>query len=299
MYHVDACKLFLAVIQTLGDLNWQWLYHSVLLLGSIVLTAESSQIRKIALEEGLLIHISFGDHVKSEEIKAYAWTCRAACSVSLNHVYAQRKSTALGLLAQAAINARLQQETHPIVQRLLKSRIPEVNRLSAVFKYIGRSLAEDYTDTQNQLSDMRKYLQTAGKESTNKTKRKQNSVQKLNYVQSDLRNLKLSVEPYHANYKKSVQPKFNSIESLVKPSFSVSTKTSSLQSSYSCVKEDYVPTEVIVTKPVAGTANRRKLFNPQFEEDEEVIEEESEDWGIDIQITDYGMCLWQINTHRI
>ena len=250
MYNIDGCKIFLGVIKTLCKSHWQWLYHALILLGAIVLSAETSFIRKMALEEGLLVYISYDDPSNS-----FAWTCRAACAVCLNYIYAKKKNNAVGLLAQAALIARIDHEPHAYAKQQLNLTPPEINRLSIFFKYAGRQLAENYNNTQSDIMAMRKYIKTAERSS----KKKENfKVPKANILelQKELKLEPLSIEPYHRNYKK---PNFGEL----KPQTPlIRTQPSTLftqQTKYSCIKEKSNLHPIDLGKPSPGTANRRKL----------------------------------------
>lgn len=261
MYHIDACKLFLGIVRHLRSLHWQWMYQALLLLGSIVLTAECSQIRKIALEDGILMYISFGQ--TSDQISSfhkYTWTSRAACAITLNHIFTQRRSSSLGLLAQSVVNSRKEQESHQVVLQMLKRGLSDMNRLSVLFKYTGRALAEDYSESLDRLADLKKYLQHSKSVAT-KPLPKKKVPKKMNMVNPYLKDLKLSVDAYHSNFKKNSylpeQHKTNDSQQRV------TAKPSSLLSSYSCPSKNDPP-KTQITIPTAGTANRRKLFNPEI-----------------------------------
>lgn len=260
MYHIDACKLFLGVVKYLRSLHWQWMYQSLLILGTIVLTAECSQIRKIALEDGILMYISFGQNMeKTSSFHRYTWTSRAACAITLNHIYTQRKTSSLGLLAHSAVNARKGQESHHTVLSLLKCGLSDMNRLSVLFKYTSRALAEDYSESLDRLADLKKYVEHS-KSVSSKTVLKKKVIKKTDLLNPYLKDLKLSVDAYHSNYKK--QPPLPEQQKMIDSQLRITTKPSSLVNSYSCSsKSDPPKTQIAI--PTAGTANRRKLFNPE------------------------------------
>ena len=281
MYHVSACKLFLGVLRHLRSLHWQWMYQALLTLGTIVLTAECSQTRKLAFEEGVLNYTSFGDASdQSVGFHKYTWTSRAACAITLNHILKQRKSSPIGLLAHSAINARKVQESHKVVLDILKNNgHSEVNRLSVLFKYTGRNLGEDYSESLDKLADFKKYIAYSSSIS-----KKSGSKKRLEIMNPDLNNLKLSVDAYHSNYKKhpSLLNQHKTIDSQLK----ITTKPSSLSNSYSCntATEKNIPQ---ITIPTAGTANRRKLFNPELTSSNSEGNHDSKPTDFQIQVSEY------------
>lgn len=207
------------------------------------------------------MYTSFGQNMdQSSSFHRYTWTSRAACAITLNHIYTQRKTSSLGLLAQSAVNARKGQESHPTVLSMLKCRLSDMNRLSVLFKYTSRALAEDYSESLDRIADLKKYLAQSKSLST-KTAPKKKAIKKTEILNPYLKNLKLSVDAYHSNYKK--KPSLLEQQKVFDSQSRITTKPSSLMSSYSCpTKSD--PPKTLITIPTAGTANRRKLFNPEM-----------------------------------
>ena len=248
-------------------------------LGAVALMAESSQIKKIALEDGLLTFVSYDDHAARQSVQAdedeqsLSWTARAASAVCLNALLSYRKSSPMALLAHAAISSRKAIESHPIVSRNLSLSAPPCFRLSVLFKYLGRSLSENYIDSQNQLSAMRSYV-------------KQVSTKRQNHGESTMRSkgqllsqptVTLSTAPYHSNYKQhTLQEEREMMSSFMTLPSGLSTKPSSLTSSYACFKAEAPVLDLkSISQPLTGTANRRKLY-PGKAVDEEDNDDEKE-----------------------
>jgi Asp-tRNA(Asn)/Glu-tRNA(Gln) amidotransferase C subunit len=218
----------------------------------------------VALEEGLVAYLGFGDDLSGTQMEdnTLSWTTRSAVVICLDSIYHQRKSTSIGLLAQAALTARNSQEKHPVVLGLLKSSNLSNYRLFLLSKYIGRALGENYRDSQAHLAEMQKYIKTMNRVHAKNTKATSLSSSLKAPIRPDLETLKLSVKAYHKNFKENAQRRMESIESFIKTPSCINTKPSSMFTSYNCVKSDAPEVDIDVIKPEAGTANRRKLFNP-------------------------------------
>jgi hypothetical protein len=161
-----ACHLFLQVLKQIDGQCWQWHHIGILCLGVIVLTSKCSNVRKMALEKGLL---NFIDHSsKSEDSMDSSWKLRGATAMVLGEIYHQNKADALGLLAYEALRERRKSESNVYVQDQLTTSIPiqKPRRLSFLFKYICIALAETYSESQSRYQYLRKYLRTTERKSS-------------------------------------------------------------------------------------------------------------------------------------
>ncbi|KAJ3074419.1 hypothetical protein HDU98_011296 [Podochytrium sp. JEL0797] len=162
----QACQLFLGLIKQLDPECWQWSFCAIMCLGATVLTTESSTVRKIALEQGLLVLIEKDD--KDSTTDDY-WRVRAAAAICLGEIYLHNKSDSIGLLAHEALRERREIEQHPKVQHLLTAATSFSNhhhhprRVSFLFKYVCLSLAETYAESQSRYTFLRKFLNSTHK----------------------------------------------------------------------------------------------------------------------------------------
>ncbi|ORY53092.1 hypothetical protein BCR33DRAFT_779441 [Rhizoclosmatium globosum] len=160
----QACQLFLGIVKQLDPECWQWTFCAIMCLGAVVLTTDSSAVRKLALENGLLEFIDF-DRDNDDH-----WRVRAAAAICLAEIYHHNKSESLGLLAHEAIRERKEVEKNSHVIELLTistSLSHHPRRVSFLFKYICLSLAETYAESQSRYSFLRKFLKsTAHRKST-------------------------------------------------------------------------------------------------------------------------------------
>ncbi|KAI8928069.1 hypothetical protein BC831DRAFT_450288 [Entophlyctis helioformis] len=66
MINQEACLMFVKLVRGLDSFNWQWQFLGILCLGAIACASQSSSIRRLALEDGLLYFIDLGnDDVQS------------------------------------------------------------------------------------------------------------------------------------------------------------------------------------------------------------------------------------------
>lgn len=309
MYHIEACRLLISVIPVLGELRWQWMHHAIMHLGAVALMAESSQIKKVALEDGLLVFVSYDDNAARQSVQedvdsqSLSWTARAASAVCLNALLSYRKSSPMALLAHAAISSRKAIESHPIVSRNLSLSAPPFFRLSVLFKYTGRSLSENYIDSQNQLSAMRSYVKQV---STTRQYHSKSIMRSEGQLPSQP-TVPLSTAPYHSNYKQhTLQEERAMMSSFMTLPSGLSTKPSSLTSSYTCFKADAPVLDLkSISQPLTGTANRRKLYSGKEvdEEEEEEDDDESEqpksDAGQGVDIVVNGKVVFCFSSERL
>ena len=248
------------MLKELCQIRWEWSFHGILCLGSIALAADSSQCRKMALEEGLLSFISFEhsglDSNPDPFTETYTWTCRVASAIALNQIYHLKKNESFGLLAHASLSARQKVEKNASVLEYLCISPIHAQRLSFLFKYSNKLLAESYLNHQTNVSDMRKFLKTAQRQTKNNNLIQKQNQKQLMQIQNELRGLSLSVEPYHSNYKKAPLHRATSFGHAA-----ILAKSSSLSGSYSCVKSIPMAAHPNADKPDAGNPNRRKLFD--------------------------------------
>ncbi|KAJ3026937.1 UNVERIFIED_CONTAM: hypothetical protein HDU68_004784 [Siphonaria sp. JEL0065] len=165
----QACQLFLALVKQLDPECWQWIFSAIMCLGTTVLTTDSSSIRKLALEQGLLVFIEMDGGTDDY------WRVRAAAAICLGEVYYHNKSESVGLLAHEAIRERREVEKNPHVLELLTiatSFSHHPRRVSFLFKYVCLSLAETYAESQSRYSFLRKFLKSTAE-------RKQAEVKKV------------------------------------------------------------------------------------------------------------------------
>ncbi|KAI9342879.1 hypothetical protein BDR26DRAFT_917800 [Obelidium mucronatum] len=292
----QACHLFLALVKQLDPECWQWIFAAIMCIGTTVLTTDSSSIRKLALEQGLLVFIEMdGDNDEY-------WRVRAAAAICLREVYYHNKSESVGLLAHEAIRERREVEKNPHVAELLAgatSLSQHPRRVTFLFKYVCLSLAETYAESQSRYSFLRKFLKSTAQrqavqvkkgpaaKAVQKTKPGQNISQKNSKLVWNSRNMNLpdikqlskratdvlklvdedvaadeptavtlSIAPYHQNYKAEVASK-SSLKTNLKPSV---LTTSVYHTGHELAKTN-------VVNPSNGTVNRRKLFNAAPEKD--------------------------------
>jgi hypothetical protein len=162
--HLESCDLFIRLLRNIPVECWEWLHIGISCLGVAVLSSSCSQIRKKALEEGLLEFIDMeGDSEINEE---HCWKIRSASALSLSQIYFKNKSEPLGLLAYEAIRERRRVESNQQVLQQLQlapSQSEPYSRLQFLFKYVCESLSETYSESQSRDVFLRKYLQTAEK----------------------------------------------------------------------------------------------------------------------------------------
>ncbi|KAJ3192036.1 hypothetical protein HK101_007141 [Irineochytrium annulatum] len=176
--HIDACHLFLSLLKRLDrPKSWQWLYLGLLCLGVTVLSSSQSQIRKLAMEEGLLIFIN-AENPNPDDSDDHLWRIRAGVAEALLEIQRQRKSDVVSLLAHEAIRERKLIEKHPLVLQALSglpfetiarngvpsksstSHARQTRKLSFLYKYICAAMAETYGESQSRYMYLRKYLRT-------------------------------------------------------------------------------------------------------------------------------------------
>lgn len=321
-------NLFIELLNNLEGLYWQWRFLGVGILGSIVLSAPSPIIRKVAMEQGLIPSLYFtndkdvnqkeGRDQDSNELKSEdfqdddSWLVRASAVIALTEIYQQIKSNVHGLLAREVMQDRRQRENHPRVLKLLdlpKAKTPQivyVPRLSTLFKHTSIAFAEVYVTLESEYKYMRGFLEKAEKTeralqqklqqkvsnaATRIKLKTKNTVPKLNHLISvdsskvaappqflNIQQLHLSdfaSSEYHTNYKR---PPFNhdSYESLL-PQLASSSPlkipATTGEQNVTLTSPSYLSTTPGIQVPphsslTVGTANRRKLFNPQKKDDE-------------------------------
>lgn len=159
--------MFIAFAETLSDFHWQWHYLAVLCMGTVACGSQFPNVRRMALEQGLIPMMSYGDIPKPNDDSSCDWMIRAACTVVLKEIYQQFRSMPSGLLAREVMANRKLTEEHPTVLNLLndpKAKVPQAaftRRSSFLFKYIAISCAEIHSEIQNDYHYMRKFIQTA------------------------------------------------------------------------------------------------------------------------------------------
>ncbi|KAJ3236793.1 hypothetical protein HDU81_010362 [Chytriomyces hyalinus] len=183
----ECCEMFIALIAKLDADCWMWIYLSILCLGVTALTTESSAIRKLALEHGILrfieqtsppshdtnpldpSHAPKGNAVESGNHTDVhdPWRVRAAAATCLSALYQHNRSSAVGLLAHEALRERREVETNPHVLQLLtpSNSTHHPRRISFLFKYICFSLAETHAELQSRYSFLKKFIRSTKKRS--------------------------------------------------------------------------------------------------------------------------------------
>ncbi|KAJ3240765.1 hypothetical protein HDU78_002117 [Chytriomyces hyalinus] len=183
----ECCEMFIELIAKLDADCWMWIYLSILCLGVTALTTESSTIRKLALEHGILRFIeqtsptshdtNSGDpsHAPKEnaaESNNHAdvhdpWRVRAAAATCLSALYQHNRSSAIGLLAHEALRERREVETNSHVRMLLtpSNSTHHPRRVSFLFKYICFSLAETHAELQSRYSFLKKFIRSTKRRS--------------------------------------------------------------------------------------------------------------------------------------
>ncbi|KAI9203947.1 uncharacterized protein BJ171DRAFT_599498 [Polychytrium aggregatum] len=170
LYNEKASRLFLRVLSRMDRYHWSWLYLAMLSLGVLSLSAETSTIRRIALEEGLMVYCSYGDQAgiasTANGTHPEAWKVRAGAVSALSEIYYSTRAEAAGLLIRETLEQRRVVEQHSHVKMLLDKQSAlgpfrcGPRRLSFLFKYICVALAEAYAESQSRYIFLRKYLKT-------------------------------------------------------------------------------------------------------------------------------------------
>lgn len=287
--NMDACLMYIKFLQGLQGLHWEWRFRGVLCLGAIVCGSASPNIRRLAMEEGLIPSLCLNNDMND------SWLVRAAAVVALCDIYQQFKANVHGLLAREVMENRLKDEKHPQVIELLqrqKAKVPLevfIKRVSFLFKYTSTTFAEAYFEMESEYHYMRKFIQKAEKneikyqELISKKlarpykslkpptiptiqKRGSNDVTNISTRAAppqftNLRTVVLDTNDYHQNYKKLVfdHDSYDDViiapdrvlPPLHSPSFLATTTGYGHHS-------DHGPLGAV------GTGNRRKLYHPEI-----------------------------------
>jgi hypothetical protein len=163
--HMEACAMFIKLVNQLLVLNKEWHYAAVLGLGMVAIDSQYPNIRRFVMERGLIPLTEFGQGLdKSIE---NSWIVRFAALTALAEVYQLSQSDPVGILAREVLQERKKVEQNLFVKNLLEESKCNVvqnsflKRLSFLPKYIGISLAEFHLDIQSDYKYMKKYLQAS------------------------------------------------------------------------------------------------------------------------------------------
>ncbi|KAJ3369784.1 hypothetical protein HDU91_006908 [Kappamyces sp. JEL0680] len=233
--NLDACTMFIKFIAGLEEMHWQWQFQAILLLGAIVCGSPYPNIRKTALEHGLVRFLNHEGREGHEKDADVSWITRSAAISSLSEIYQLFRTNVFGLLAREVMQQRKETEQHPMVRDLLetsKAKTPQegyVSRISFLFQHTSIAFAETYAALESEYQYMKNYIKATEKnEKRHQLKSKSSgykgpsrtkqptlptskrsgadphdmSTRQIHPPFQNLENLVLTVDDYHNNYKR-------------------------------------------------------------------------------------------------
>jgi hypothetical protein len=159
---MEGCAMFVKLTNKLCLLDAGWHYHAIMGIGMVAIGSQFPNIRRLALEKGLIPSADFGEGIGTEIENS--WMVRAASISALAEVYQYYRETPQGLLAREVIQARKLKESHPTIVTILQSSKCNIcqtkihRRIGFLQKYTSLSLADLYTDIQSNYHYMRKVI---------------------------------------------------------------------------------------------------------------------------------------------
>ncbi len=209
--------MFVKLSKQLKTLHWEWHFLSILSFGAIVCSSAYANIRKLVMEEGLLVSLSESDHENS-------WKERCASVVSLSEIYQQFKSEPHGLVARKAIEGRARLEKNEIVLGMLKNpkaKSPQqifTKRMSFLFKHTSVEFAESYVALQSDYQYMKNYIQNVEKSEAKFHQRMKNRIGKGSRIMRSHHSKEYTVDPKHLSTRNKQPPKFENLKDIKLPS---------------------------------------------------------------------------------
>jgi hypothetical protein len=165
--HMEGCAMFVKLTNKLCLLDASWHYHAIMGIGTVAVGSQFPNIRRLALEKGLIPSADFGEGIGTEIENS--WIVRAAAVTALAEVYQFYREVPQGLLAREVIQARKKKETHPIICTILQNSKCNIGqnkiyrRIGFLQKYTSLALADMYTDIQSNYHYMRKFIDQSDK----------------------------------------------------------------------------------------------------------------------------------------
>ncbi len=228
--NLDACIMFVKFTRGLTGLHWQWQFSCILLLGALVCGSSSPNIRRLAMEEGLIKFLEWGhDSVNlaepgnKEGKEDTSWIVRSAAVVALSEVYQQFKTNNHGLLAREVMQRLYESEQHSTVKSLLsqsKAKTPKetfVSRVSFLFRHTSIAFAETYAEIENEYHYMKSYMKHAeGNSSRFKARRaiQNQNKQRVKSTVNTSHSRRETPDPNELSTRVSAQPpQFSNLES--------------------------------------------------------------------------------------
>lgn len=206
--NVEAAVMFVRILGKSEFLHWEWTFQGILALGTLVRTGLIPDIRSIALEKGLLRLVKYKEEQIDEQSAAVK--IRSAAVIALIEAHQDYRGTSFGAIMIDAIAERLSCEESEIVRDYLCINLssttsinggagrskPSLNqvigdsgtrmrRISNLYKYTSRALAERHIENQSRHQYMERYV----------SQQKRNQKSTLSLVERDIESLEAMLKP--------------------------------------------------------------------------------------------------------